>query len=422
MGSAGNGTDTVRGEGWLASLTSAAMTDERRTSPATGTARSLLATGWATGWVGIRRVAAPVAAGVLLAGCALFAQPTPNPPPGPSLAPPGTLAYVACAGAVTPVELATGTPEADIPLHLPGTPTLGDYAIAVAPDARTAYVDTSPVVDGAARDEVVPVDLLTQRAGAPITIPGTGGTHAIAVSPDGTTVWAASGDSVVPIDVGTHRVGPPVAVPRAGAVAALVFDRSGTTLYALGNGEIVPISVSGRAAGTAIPTSLTVSSTDAPHGMVLAPDGTTLLVVGQGGSTFGGRILTVPLPSGPATAPASFDVFGNVSSPSAVAVTPDGTLALVADGPNNWVVPVAVGSTLVPRPPARMPVQSGADGGLSTQHPTDLVLGPGGGTAWIVTGFDALLPMAVPSLTYGNPVPVCTGAASVVLAPSPTSG
>ena len=393
------------------------MNDERRALPPPGRPRARRRSG-----AHLPRAAALTAGALLLAGCGLFAQPTPNPPPGPILAPPGTLAYVVCAGAVTPVELATSTPEADIPLHLPGTPVLGDYAIAVGPGGRTAYVDTSPVVGGTPHDEVVPINLVTQRAGAPIALPGTGGTHAIVVSPDGTTVWAASGSSVVPVDVGTGRAGTPVRVPSAGTVSSLVFDPSGSTLYALGNASVVPISVVRRAVGPAIATSLTVSSTDSPHGMTLDPAGTSLVVVGQGGSTFGGRILTVPLPSGPATAPASFDVFGNVSSPSAVAVTPDGKLALVADGPNNWVVPVQVGSTLTPHPPVRMPVQSGAGGGLSTQHPTDLVLDPGGSTAWIVTGFDALLPLTVSSLTYGTPVPVCTGAASVALAPSPASG
>lgn len=394
------------------------MIDDRRTTPSPVRVRPRLRRPAAA----LRQASALVGSAVLLGGCALFAQPRPSPPPGPVLAPPGTLAYVACAGAVTPVELATHTPEADIHLHLPGTPALGDYAIAVGPGGRTAYVDTSPVVGGTPRDEVVPVDLVTQRAGTPIALPGTGGTRAIAVSPDGTTVWAASGSSVVPVDVAAGRAGTPVRVPSAGTVSALVFDPSGTTLYALGDGSVVPISVARKTAGPAITTSLTVSSTYSPHGMTLDTANGNLVVVGQGGSTFGGRILTVTLPSGPASPPASFDVFGNVSSPSAVAVTPDGTLALVADGPNNWVVPVGMGATLTPHPPVRMPVQSGAGGGLSTQHPTDLVLEPGGGTAWIVTGFDALLPLTVSSLTYGAPVPVCTGASSVALAPSPSSG
>ncbi|MDA8367111.1 MAG: hypothetical protein M0Z62_09170 [Actinomycetota bacterium] len=393
------------------------MNDERRTPPPPGRPRA-----HRQPVALLRRVTAVGAGALLLAGCGLFAQPTPNPPPGPVLAPPGTLAYVVCAGAVTPVELATSTPEAAISLHLPGTPALGDYAIAVGPGGRMAYVDTSPLVNGTPRDEVVPVDLVTQRAGTPIGLPGTGGTHAIVVSPDGTTVWAASGGSIVPVDVGTGHVGTPVRVPSAGTVSALVFDPSGSTLYVLGNASVVPVSVASHSAGPAIATSLTVSSTDSPHGMTLDPAGRQLVVVGQGGSNFGGRILTVPLPSGPATAPASFDVFGSVASPSAVAVTPDGKLALVADGPNNWVVPVKMGTTLTPDPPLRMPVQSGAGGGLSTQHPTDLVLDPGGSTAWIVTGFDALLPLNVSSLTYGSPVPVCAGAASVALAPSPASG
>ena len=48
-----------------------------------------------------------------------------------------------CPNAVTPVELATHTAEAAIPLPITGTPDLGDFAIATSPDGRWAYVVTS---------------------------------------------------------------------------------------------------------------------------------------------------------------------------------------------------------------------------------------------------------------------------------------
>ena len=53
------------------------------------------------------------------------------------------MGYVVCPNAVTPVELATHTAEAAIPLPISGTPALGNFAIATSADGRWAYVVTS---------------------------------------------------------------------------------------------------------------------------------------------------------------------------------------------------------------------------------------------------------------------------------------
>ncbi len=97
---------------------------------------------------GTRRTRVLVAATVsllapTLTGCGLFAQPHPEPASGSSLAPVGSVGYVVCTNAVTPVELATRTAEAAIPLPISGTPDLGNFAIATSSDGRWAYVVTS---------------------------------------------------------------------------------------------------------------------------------------------------------------------------------------------------------------------------------------------------------------------------------------
>src|SRR5580698_6993153 len=96
---------------------------------------------------------------LVLSACGAFATPGPARVGGASLAPAGSMGYVACPNMVTPVELATHTAEPGIPLPLSGTPALGDYAIAASPDGRWAYLVTS---DGAssstASSDAVPTD------------------------------------------------------------------------------------------------------------------------------------------------------------------------------------------------------------------------------------------------------------------------
>ena len=54
-----------------------------------------------------------------------------------------------------------------------------------------------------------------------------------------------------------------------------------------------------------------------------------------------------------------------------------------------------------------------------TRHPTDIVLGPDGSEAFVVEGFDAVLPYDPASQTFGRAIPVCTGASSMAVAPAP---
>jgi len=380
------------------------------------------------------RVAAVGAVAVGFAGCSLVAQPEPPTVHGGSLAVAGSFGYVVCPDAVTPIELATGTPEDDIPLHLSGTPAPGDFAIATSPDGTRAYVVTTdgvsaaptpgsstPVTTGAAttvppvtgQNVVVPIDLETQRAGAPIDIPGTGLTHAIAVLPDG-TVLAASGDTVVPVDPTTRRVGTPIDLGANHAVYGLVLNPSGTLAYALVAGGVIPVDTVHSTAGAPVATGLAVSSVYSPHGIAVTADGSTVYVIGQGGTDYGGRVLPIDAVNGALEPEASFDKYG-IAAPAAVAVAPDGSALDVVDSANNWVNPLPVTAFAAPPPPVRLPVA--ATGGAV--HPTDIVMGPGGTTAYVVQGFDSVLPYTRATQAFGHPIPVCTGASSMTVAPSP---
>ena len=366
------------------------------------------------------------------------------------------MGYVVCPTLVTPVELATATAEASITLPISGTPALGDFAIAASPDGRFAYVvtgdgvqsgtsspsttvppatastattaptapqsastsTTAPSTGTGVQNVVVPIDLVTQKAERPIPIPGQGATHGIVVMPGGRTVLAASGTTIVPVDAITRHVGTPLDLGTGRTVFGLALNPTSTMLYALVPGGVIPVDTAHARAGAEIPTGLSVSSVYSPHGLVVTADGSRIYVVGQGGTDFGGRVLPIVTTTGATLPPTGFDRFG-IADPAAVAVTANGGTLLVADAANNWVNPIAVATFATPADPARLPQRSGGSVASGTQHPTDIVIGPGDTGAFLVDGFNAVIPYAPGGRVFGPPIPVCSGASSMTVAPAP---
>lgn len=350
---------------------------------------------------------------------------------------PGDYGYVACPDAVTPVELATGTPEADIPLPVVGTPAPGDFAITASANGLFAYVVTTdggtsapspagsaPVTTGAGppvatgapggQNVVIPINLATQVAGRPIDIPGDGVPRAIVVLPGTTTVLAASGQDIVPVDTTTRRVGAPLDLGAGHAVLGMALDPSGSTLYVLVAGGVIPVDTAPLRAGAPITTGLAVSSVSSPHGIVVTSDGSTVYVIGQGGADYGGRVLPIATASRTLMPEASFDHFG-IAAPAAVALAPDGSELYVADSADNWVNPLPVTAFASPPPPVRLPPAAGG----GTQHPTDIAMSSSGTTAYVVAGFDSVIPLSTATLSFGRPIAVCSGATSMAITPSP---
>lgn len=381
--------------------------------------------------------------GALAGGCTLFSPPAAAPDHDASLAPSGPIGYVVCPDAVTPVELDTHTSEADIPLPIAGTPALGNFAITTSPDGRWAYVVTSdgasssrsagattvpPATTGSpgadppsgvsVQNVVIPINLVTQEAEAPIKIPGQGGTHAIAVMPGGRFVLASSGSSIVPVNVATRQVGTPLQLGSGRTVFGMALDPRSPTLFALVAGGVVPVDTANATAGALIPTGLSVSSVYSPHGIVVTNDGATVYVVGQGGSDYGGRVLPIVAATGATLAMTGFDQFG-ISDPAAVAIDPTGTGLLVADAANNWINPVPLDAFSDPPDPIRLPQQSRDSSTPGTGHPTDVVFGPGRSGAFVVDGFSVVLPYQPANHTFSPAIPVCSGASSMTVAPAP---
>ncbi len=102
-------------------------------------------------------------------------------------------------------------------------------ALAMAPDGKTVYVGGADPVTGAG--EVFPLSVATNTAGPPIPVSPDGDVTAIAVTPDGSTAYAALGfnDEVVPIDTATRATATPIAVGVHPALLAMTRD--GRTLY-----------------------------------------------------------------------------------------------------------------------------------------------------------------------------------------------
>jgi DNA-binding beta-propeller fold protein YncE len=324
---------------------------------------------------------------------------------------------------VTPVELARhNTAEPDISLPITGTPAPGNFAIATSPNGHWAYVVTSQLVaatstTGAkAQNLLIPINLVTQRAGTPIVLPGTGVTHSVVVFPSGSTLVASVGTSLVPVDLTDNSVGAPLNLGTGHVVFGMTLNPAGTALFALVTGAVIPVDTGHATAGTPILTGLTVSSVYSPHGIAISPDGSTLYVVGQGGKDFGGRLLPITVATGALQPEASFDAFG-IASPASLIVSPTDSAAFVVDSANNWINPVTLSPVPTPTPPVRLPALVGVSGG--TQHPSDIALALDGVTAFIVDGFDSIVPYDTASQAFGRPVKVCTGASSMAIAPSP---
>ena len=350
---------------------------------------------------------------LLVAGCSIVPTPGSAPVMAGIPVPDQAMGYVVCPNAVTPVELATHTAEPPIALPVQGTPALGSFAVATAPDGRSAYVLTQTTPPrGATRDVVIPIDLVTQRAGRPIVLPGTGPTHAVVVMHNGVTVLAAVGTTIVPVDSATRAVGTPLALGPGHTVYGMALSPTSSMLYALVSDAVIPVDTSTAKAGAPISTGLGVSSESSPHGVVVSTDGSTVFVVGQGGSDFGGRLAPIATATGAVGTVTSFDQFG-LADPAAVAITADGSTAFVADSANNWVVPVALSHLGTPSTPVRLPTGDPAAAG--TDHPSDIVTGPASTGEFVVTGLDTVLPLAPATGKFGLPIRVCAGASSMAV-------
>ena len=260
---------------------------------------------------------------------------------------------------VTPIRAASNT--ARRPIRVGRGPAL----IAISPDGQTAYVvgvgSTLPDVPGPVT--LTPIRTATNRPSREITVcaaENLGGVispGAIAITPDSRTVYVSCSGMVVPVRAGADTASEPVRLSSAGALA---MAADGRTLYVTNpDGDtITPVSTATGEPGSAI----VVDSS--PDGMVLTPDGTTVLVLTSAGVT----------PVDTATNRAGKPVA--IQGAYGLAVAPGGGAAYVLarpdpNGQQGFVVPVDIRAST-----AGTPIKVGLD-------PADMVFTPDGAMAYV---------------------------------------
>jgi hypothetical protein len=120
----------------------------------------------------------------------------------------------------------------------------------ITPNGRTAYL---PVNNG-----VQPVDLVTGNAEPPVKVRAE--PSAMAITPDGKTVWVVSQGNVntafvTPIGTATNGAGKPITVPAQSLIApvgGIVITPDGKTAYVNGGQYVSPVDLAARTAGRPI--------------------------------------------------------------------------------------------------------------------------------------------------------------------------
>jgi len=318
--------------------------------------------GWTVGLSGTTVVAGAPDHGPSNAGRA-YVFPTTATPPAPPPGPGPWTAYVTNfdSGTVTPVDLATGTTGTPIPVGS------GPDAIAITPDGKTAYVTDMGVGCGATTavcppGTVTPLYLATGKVGKPIPVGS--GPDAIAITPDGKTAYVANGlsTSVVPIDLATGTAGAPITVGID--PDAIAITPNGNTAYVANYADdtVTPINLATNVPGTAVQVGPTLGRHNHalmwhPTAIAITPNGWTAYVTNSWND-----ISTVDLTTDVAT-PAGCTQDGcgpgaiifpegpeGPPHPDAIAITPDGRTAYVADDSVGTITPVNLATNAPGKP------------------------------------------------------------------------
>jgi YVTN family beta-propeller protein len=247
--------------------------------------------------------------------------------------------YVAneVSGTVTPIEVATNKPGAEIKV---GSEPV---AVAVPPDGKTVYVANG------GSNTVTPIDVATNNPGSEIKV----GVRpsAIAVTPDGRTAYVTNLESgtVTPIEVATNTTGPEIKVGPGPDAVAVTPD--GKTAYVVNftSGAVTPIEVATNKPGPEIKVGLD------PNAVAVTPDGKTAYVTN--GAVINGGVSTMTPIDVATDKPGPEITVG--PEPFGVAVTPDGKTAYITLHASGAVMPIEVATN---KPGAELKVGSGPIG------------------------------------------------------------
>ena len=309
-------------------------------------------------------VAIPAVTGVL-GHTAATRHPAPR-PAGPWVPPTGT-AYVinSGGGTVTPIDLATSMPGT--PIIISGEPT----TMTIAPGGKTAYV-SSGGTNSAPAQTMTPIDLTTNTAGKPITLQWPA--DEIVVTPDGKTAYIINGfpsRTLTPVDLATSTPGRSITLSEpADAIVMAPDGNAYVTIQGATGDEFMSADLTTGRLGRPVKLG---GQADA---VAIAPDGKTAYVVTQPAkmvirvTPINLRTVTAGRPINFSTKPGPASFFGQ---PLAIAFTPQGTTAYVANGATSTVTPVDLATSTAGKP-INISGKPGADA---------IAISPNGTTAYV---------------------------------------
>jgi autotransporter-associated beta strand protein/YVTN family beta-propeller protein len=188
-------------------------------------------------------------------------------PYGLAITPNGTTVYVANGSGTTVSVISTATNTV--------TATIGGFSaptgVIVTPNGTTAYVTNQT------GDSVTPIDVATNTAGPPILLAPGSNPFFLTVTPNGATIYVANSanGTVTPINTATNTAGAPVPIGSVPTYAIATPD--GQFIYVANQTDVVVLRTSDNSIVTTIPV--------ASFGLGVSPDGTTVYVITNGGTT-----------------------------------------------------------------------------------------------------------------------------------------
>ncbi len=283
-----------------------------------------------------------------------------------AISPLGQTAYVVDqeSDEVIPVNLKTNATGAGIPVGK------DPVAIAVSPFGTTAFVANY------ADNTVTELDLMSGAVRA--TIKGFDEPTAIAIAPDGSAAYVANyGDNTISrIDLGTATVDK--VVHGFEQPVAIAIDPSGSTALVANQASGTVMAVSINEKKDPIRTTFTVGQ--APVAVAFAPDSETAYVVRQFDAV-------TPIDIGNNTALNRITIKvranGHLSTtrPVAIAITPDGAAAYVADYRTGTITPIRLSTNTVLAPIHVWPSPGQYKSKLTPSMP--IAISPQGTTAYV---------------------------------------
>jgi YVTN family beta-propeller protein len=215
-----------------------------------------------------------------------------------AITPDSRTAYVAEEGVVKVFNLPHGI-LSPVTIPVPG----GETVLAMAPDGKTAYLGNTN------DDTITAIDLATNKLGAPLAVGTT--VLGIAIAADSKTAYDSNFDataSVIPINLANKSLGTPI---RVAGGAALAMAPDGKTLYVAVGATVVPMSLPSGALGTPITIGFRAAA------MVVSPDGKSLHLV----NFVKAEVVTLDLASGQLGVAGTQTPVGN--SPVSIAIARD---------------------------------------------------------------------------------------------------